>query len=390
MKYMTAGESHGAQLTAIVEGIPAGLRISEESINADLARRQSGYGRGDRQLIESDTVRITSGLRFGRTIGSPVTFVIDNDDWDNWAPLMAPLGDEPADLRRETTPRPGHADLVGALKIDSCDCRDVLERASARETAARVAAAGVARELLADLGVEVFSYVTSIGQAKFNEKNPLMLAPDYKPLEIEFSDVRCPNGAATDAMCLEIDKARNLGESLGGTFRVIARGLLPGLGGYATASERLTSQLGAALFSIPAIKGVEFGLGFEAASLPGSSVHDPIQLDPMFGFTRASNNAGGLEGGMTTGMPLIVTCAMKPIPTLMKPLETIDLDSLEPAEASVERSDICAVPACAVIAECEVAFVLANAYLDKFGHDNMADIRANVAAYKQRLKTVAK
>lgn len=390
MRYTTAGESHGPQLTAIVEGVPAGLRISEESINADLARRQGGYGRGQRQQIEHDHVRIVSGVRFGRTLGSPIALQVENRDWQNWSEIMSAFGDPPEDLVRETTPRPGHADLVGVLKTNSDDCRDVLERASARETAARVAAAGIARELLADLGVEVFSYVTSIGQAKFVEREPMLDAPDYKPLEIELSDVRCPNDAAADAMRLEIDKARNLGESLGGTFRVIARGLVPGLGGYATADERLTARLAAALFSIPAIKGVEFGLGFQAASLPGSHVHDEIRLDPKFGFTRASNNAGGLEGGMSTGMPLIATCAMKPIPTLMNPLQTVDLDTLEPAEASKERSDVCAVPACAVVAEGEVAFVLADAYLKKFGCDNMADIRAAVASYKQRLKTSAR
>lgn len=390
MHYMTAGESHGPQLTAVVDGVPAGLRISEDSINADLARRQSGYGRGARQLIEKDRVRIVSGVRFGRTIGSPITLVVENRDWQNWTDRMAVFGDAPLDLQRETTPRPGHADLVGVLKIDSDDCRDVLERASARETAARVAAAGIARELLADLGVDVFSYVTSIGQAVIFETDPMRDAADYKPLEIELSDVRCPNEASSDAMRAEIDKAREAGESLGGTFRVVARGLVPGLGGYATAGERMTSRIAAGLFSIPAIKGVEFGLGFRAAKLPGSHVHDEIQLDPTSGFTRAGNNAGGLEGGMTTGMPLIVTCAMKPIPTLMNPLQTVDLDTLEPAEASKERSDVCAVPACAVVAEGEVAFALANAYLEKFGHDNMADIRANIASYRERLKTASR
>ena len=390
MRYTTAGESHGPLLTAIVDGVPAGLRISEESINADLVRRQGGYGRGQRQQIECDRVRIVSGVRFGRTLGSPIALQVENRDWQNWSEVMSAFGEPPEDLVRETTPRPGHADLVGVLKTNSDDCRDVLERASARETAARVAAAGIARELLADLGVEVFSYVTSIGQAKFVEREPMLDAPDYKPLEIELSDVRCPNDAAAEAMRLEIDKARNLGESLGGTFRVIARGLVPGLGGYATAEDRLTARLAAALFSIPAIKGVEFGLGFQAASLPGSHVHDEIKLDSKFGFTRATNNAGGLEGGMSTGMPLIATCAMKPIPTLMNPLQTVDLDTLEPAEASKERSDVCAVPACAVVAEGEVAFVLADAYLKKFGCDNMADIRAAVASYKQRLKTSAR
>jgi len=390
MRYVTAGESHGLQLTAIVEGVPAGLRISEAAINADLQRRQTGYGRGERMDIERDVAHITSGVRFGRTIGSPIALVVENRDWRNWIDRMSPVGDAPSDLLRETTPRPGHADLAGVLKIDSIDCRDVLERASARETAARVAAAGIAREFLADVGVEVFSYVTSIGQAKWNERDPMTNAPDYKPLDIEISDVRCPNEAAADAMRAEIDQAIESGESLGGTFRVVVNGLIPGVGGYASRDERLTSRLGAALFSIPAIKGVEFGLGFEAAHLPGSQVHDEIVLDRGYGFMRASNNAGGLEGGMTTGMPLIVSCAMKPIPTLANPLQTIDLDTLEPAEASTERSDVCAVPACAVVAEAEVAFVLANAYLEKFGHDNMTDIRAAIAAYKQRLKTVAK
>lgn len=390
MRYVTAGESHGLQLTAIVEGVPAGLRISEAAINADLQRRQAGYGRGERMDIERDVAHITSGVRFGRAIGSPIALVVENRDWRNWIDLMSPVGDAPSDLLRETTPRPGHADLAGVLKIDSIDCRDVLERASARETAARVAAAGIAREFLADVGVEVFSYVTSIGQAKWNERDPMMDAPDYKPLDIEISDVRCPNEAAADAMRAEIDRAVESGESLGGTFRVVVNGLIPGVGGYATREERLTSRLGAALFSIPAIKGVEFGLGFEAARLPGSQVHDEIVLDRGYGFMRTGNNAGGLEGGMTTGMPLIVSCAMKPIPTLANPLQTIDLDTLEPAEASTERSDVCAVPACAVVAEAEVAFVLANAYLEKFGHDNMTDIRAAIAAYKQRLKTVAK
>ena len=390
MHYMTAGESHGPGLTAIVDGVPAGLRISEASINADLARRQGGYGRGGRQLIEHDTVHITSGVRFGRTIGSPVALSVENRDWQNWAGRMSAFGEAPADLVRETTPRPGHADLVGVLKTASDDCRDVLERASARETAARVAAAGIAREFLADLGVEVFSYVTSIGQVVFEEEDAMLSAPDYKPLDIELSDVRCPDEAASDAMRAAIDEAREAGESLGGTFRVVACGLVPGLGGYASAGERLTSRVGAALFSIPAIKGVEFGLGFAAAALPGSQVHDEITLDAARGFMRAGNNAGGLEGGMTTGMPLIVTCAMKPIPTLKTPLQTVDMDTLEPAEASKERSDVCAVPACAVVAEAELAFALADAYLEKFGHDNMTDIRAGIDAYRQRLRTAAR
>ena len=390
MRYMTAGESHGPALTAIVDGVPAGLKISEDQINSDLSRRQAGYGRGGRQRIERDTVAITAGVRFGRTIGSPIALVVANRDWENWTDRMAAFGDVPSDLAREVTPRPGHADLVGALKTNTDDCRNILERASARETAARVAAAGIAREFLADLGVEVFSYVVSIGEAALVEDDPMLSAPDYKPLDIELSDVRCPDEAATEAMKAEIDRAREAGESLGGTFRIVATGLLPGVGGYATAGERLTSHIGAALFSIPAIKGVEFGLGFEAARRPGSQVHDPIIVDRKAGFTRAGNNAGGLEGGMTTGMPLIVTAAMKPIPTLMTPLSTVNLDTLETEEASRERSDVCAVPACAVVAEAEVAFALADAYLEKFGHDNMTDIKAAVKTYQQRLRTMSR
>lgn len=390
MHYITAGESHGPALTAIVDGVPAGLKISLRQIDSDLARRQSGYGRGGRQAIEKDHAEILSGVRFGRTNGAPIALQIRNKDWENWTGRMAPFGDVPEDLVREVTPRPGHADLVGALKTNTDDCRNILERASARETAARVAAAGIARELLADLGVEIFSYVTRIGSAEFAEEDPLTAAPDYKPLDIEMSDVRCPDDDATEAMKAAIDAAREAGESLGGTFRVVVLGLLPGIGGYATPTERLTSRIGAALFSIPAIKGVEFGLGFAAAASAGSKVHDPITQSSKDGFSRASNNAGGLEGGMTTGMPLIVTAAMKPIPTLTNPLMTVNMDTLEPEEASKERSDVCAVPACAVVAESEVAFVLANAYLERFGDANMTDIRAAVKAYRQRIKTMSR
>lgn len=390
MHYITAGESHGPALTAIVDGVPAGLKVSLRQIDSDLARRQSGYGRGGRQAIEKDHAEILSGVRFGKTLGTPIALQIKNRDWENWTERMAPFGDVPDELVREVTPRPGHADLVGALKTNTDDCRNILERASARETAARVAAAGIAREFLADLGVEIFSYVTRIGSAKFVEDEPMLAAPDYKPLDIEMSDVRCPDEEASEAMKAAIDAARDAGESLGGTFRVVVLGLLPGIGGYATPSERLTSRIGAALFSIPAIKGVEFGKGFATASEVGSRVHDPIIQSSKDGFSRSSNNAGGLEGGMTTGMPLIVTAAMKPIPTLANPLTTVNMDTLEVEEASKERSDVCAVPACAVVAESEVAFVLANAYLERFGDANMTDIRAAVKAYRQRIKTMSR
>ncbi|MDR3961202.1 MAG: chorismate synthase [Eggerthellaceae bacterium] len=390
MEYITAGESHGPQLSAIVSGVPAGLAISEKGINADLARRQSGYGRGGRQAIEKDTVQITSGVRFGMTLGSPIALTVVNRDWQNWTDRMAVFGDVPQDLVREVTPRPGHADLLGILKNDFDDCRNVLERSSARETTMRVAAAGIAREFLAEVGVEIYSYVTSIGSASMQERNPMQDALYYSPLDIEMSEVRCPDEAASQRMMDAIDAAKAKGDSLGGTYRIVVTGLLPTLGGYETPSKRLTSRLGAALFSIPAMKGVEFGLGFEAARRPGSKVHDEIILDEKNGFVRKTNNAGGLEGGMTTGMPLIITVAMKPIPTLTIPLNTVNLDTLELAEASKERSDACAVPAAAVVGESEVALVLANAYLEKFGSDNMTDIKANIASFKERIKTMSR
>ena len=388
MEYITAGESHGPNLTAIVTGVPAGLPVSVEHINADLARRQAGYGRGGRMAIEKDTVQVTSGVRFGRTIGSPIALTVANRDWENWTDRMAPFGSAPADLVREVCPRPGHADLVGVLRTNTDDCRNILERASARETAARVAAAGIAREFLAELGVDVMSYVVSVGDAAMADET-MADAAGHKPLDIELSEMRCPDVRATTAMKRAIDKARDAGESLGGTFRIVATGLVPGLGTYACGADRLTARIGAALFSIPAIKGVEFGLGFKAADRPGSQVHDPIVLEGG-DFVRSSNNAGGLEGGMTNGMPLVVTAAMKPIPTLMQPLGTVNLDTLDAEEASKERSDVCAVPAAAVVAEGEVAFALANAYIEAFGCTCMADIKASIKAYKQRLRTMGR
>ena len=389
MEFVTAGESHGPCLTAIVSGVPAGLSISEEQINSDLARRQSGYGRGGRQTIEKDTAAILSGVRFGKTLGHPIALQIMNRDWKNWTARMAPFGRPPKDLVREVTPRPGHADLVGVLKHDTDDCRNILERSSARETAARVAAAGIAREFLAAVGVDIRSYVVEIGGVEMPEDDPMAAAATYTPLQIETSDVRCPDPDASRQMVAAIKEAKHAGESLGGRFRVVATGLVPGLGDYTAGPKRLTSQLGGALFSIPAIKGAEFGIGFAAAKRPGSQVHDPIRLGKG-GFTRTSNNAGGLEGGMANGMPLVITACMKPIPTLMTPLETVNLDTLEPAQASRERSDVCAVPAAAVVAEAEVAFVLANAYLRMFGCDNMTDIQASLAAYRTRLQVMAK
>lgn len=390
MEYVSAGESHGPALTAIVTGVPAGLSISEKNINSDLARRQGGYGRGGRQKIEKDRVQVLSGVRFGKTLGSPVCLSIKNDDWENWTDRMAVFGDAPADLVREVTPRPGHADLLGVLKNDQTDCRNILERSSARETAIRVAASGIAREFLAEVGVEVYSYVVSIGGAGMIEEDPMRDAADYRPLAIEMSELRCPDEEATEAMKARIDEAKELGQSLGGTFRVVVNGLLPALGGFEEARNRLTSKLGGALFSIPAIKGVEFGIGFKNAEVLGHEAHDEIYLDKKKGFMRRTNRAGGLEGGMTTGMPLIMTAAMKPIPTQIDPLNTVNIDTLEVNKASTERSDVCAVPAASVVAEAEVAFVIAQAYLDKFGSDNMTDIKANIESFKKRIKTMSR
>lgn len=393
MEYITAGESHGPKLTTIISGVPAGIVLDEASIASDMRRRQSGYGRGGRQQIETDQATITAGVRFGVTTGSPVSIDVVNRDWENWQEKMARFGVRPADCAREVTPRPGHADLVGYMKTNTDDCRDILERASARETAARVAAGTIAREFLACVGVEVFSWVRSIGDVSFNDSEIFNFASNEIPegllADIEFSQVRCPDQAASACMMDRIDQARAAGETCGGTFRVIATGLVPGLGSYANTKDRLTSKLAAAVYSIPAIKGLEFGAGFDGVSYPGTQFHDEIEL--INGqFTRKSNNAGGLEGGMTNGMPLVLTCAMKPIPTCMNPLMTVNLDTLEPAKSSKERSDCCAVPAAAVVAEAEVCLVLADAYTKMFGENCMADIKANIETYLNRLAILSK
>ena len=381
MRYTSAGESHGRALTAILTGVPAGVSVSAAGIDSDLARRQSGYGRGGRMSIETDRVTILSGIRFGRTIGSPVSLSVTNRDWDNWLDVMAPFGVRPEGVR-VTAPRPGHADLAGVLKTGSDDVRDILERASARETAVRVAAGGVAKAFLAEVGVSVSSYVTAIGTATATGID----SQAVDQAAVELSAVRCPDAAASERMKEAIDAARADGESLGGVFVVTATGLVPGLGTYAEAVRRLDARLGAAILSIPAIKGVEFGDGFAAAARVGSQVHDEIHHESARGFYRATNHAGGLEGGMTNGECLIVRGAMKPIPTLMRPLASVDIESFEPVDASRERSDVCAVPAAAVVAEAEVAMVLADAYLEKFGCDALVDILESLAAYQRRIR----
>ena len=382
MEYRTAGESHGRALVAIVSGVPAGVPFSAAELDSDLARRQKGYGRGRRMGIESDHGVILSGVRHGATIGSPVAITVGNRDWDNWTDVMA-TATLPGDVAAGavTAPRPGHADLAGCQRIGSLDARDVLERASARETAARVAAGAVAKALLRALGVEVFSWVERIGSVACGPLDPSAIDREA----VEASDVRCPDAAVAAAMRFAIDEARASGDSLGGVVAVAVTGALPGLGGYAERRDALDARLAAALMSIPAIKGVEVGDGFAAAAAPGSLVHDPIVRAESGGLRRATNHAGGVEVGMSNGETILVRCAMKPIPTLMKPLATIDMVTGQAVEASKERSDTCAVPAAGVIAEAEVAMVVADAYTRMFGDTCLEDLLARAALYRARI-----
>ena len=380
MRYTTAGESHGRALVTIVTDVPAGLTLDRAAIDADLARRQAGYGRGGRMAIEADTATVLSGVRFGRTLGSPVALMIENRDAGNWAGVMDPWG--PAEgVERVTAPRPGHADLAGCQRTGATDVRDVLERASARETAARVAAGAVAKALLGVFGVRVRSWVEGIGPASCGPLEPSAV----DAAAVKASDVRCPSAEVAATMRSAIDEARENGESLGGVFVVTVEGLVPGLGGYAEPQQRLDARLAAAVVSIPAVKGVEFGDGFACAARPGSEVHDEIVLDETGVLRRATNRAGGLEGGMTNGEPLVVRSAMKPIPTLMRPLHTIDIATGEVADAARERSDVCAVPAAAVVAEAEVALVLADACQDLFGRACVADMLRAYESYRARI-----
>ena len=387
LRYLTAGESHGPSLTAVLDGLPAGLPLTADYINRQLTRRQGGYGRGGRMKIEQDRVLITSGVRGGLTMGSPVTLVVENKDWPNWHRVMDPGPGAATAERVVTRPRPGHADLTGAFKYGHRDMRNVLERSSARETAARVAAGTVARRLLEELGVQVTGYVVQIGRVKTN------LPPGADQTNCEElaqaagkSEVYCPDPAATEAMKAEIDRAREEGDSLGGVFEIVVGGLPPGLGSYVQRDRTLDGRLAGALMSIQAIKGVEVGAGFDAASTRGSALHDEIFYAPRRGFYRQSNSAGGIEGGMSNGETLLLRAAMKPIPTLYKPLRSVDLASKEPFQASVERSDVCAVPAACVVGEAVTAWVLAEALLEKLGGDNMKEICNRLAQYRESLK----
>lgn len=382
LRLITAGESHGPGLTCILEGIPAGLELSEEDLNRDMARRQLGHGRGGRMKIERDRAEVTGGVRHGLTLGGPIALQVTNRDFANWEERMNPwpVEDEVAEVH---LPRPGHADLVGVQKYGFSDVRNVLERASARETAARVAGGGVLRAFLRALGVEVVSHVTRIGSVEAPAlAEPLTLAAFA---DVDASPVRCLDPEATRAMVEHINEQRKANESLGGVFEVRAFGLVPGLGSHVSFEERLDGRLAGALCSIQAIKGVGLGEGFDLAAKPGSQAHDEIFHSPERGFFRETNRAGGLEGGMTTGDPLIVKAAMKPLPTLTKPLRSVDIATLEPGEALRERTDSCTVPAAGVVGEAMVAYVLADAYRQKFGGDHIDDARAALDRYRARI-----
>ncbi len=381
LRFTTAGESHGPGLVTVLEGLPAGLELTPEDLDADLARRQLGHGRGGRMKIESDRAIVTSGIRHGRTLGSPVALRIENRDYRNWEERMNPWPVE-AEVDEVHLPRPGHADLAGVQKYGFTDVRNVLERASARETAARVAAGALAKALLRAFSVSVLSHVVQIGSVRGPECDGLT-PEDFTA--VDDSPVRCLDREAGQAMVDEINAARKANESLGGVYEVIAFGLTPGLGSHVSWDSRLDGRLAGAVMSIQAMKGVGIGDGFELAGRVGSQAHDEIFHSDERGFYRETNRAGGLEGGMTTGDPLVVRGAMKPLPTLTKPLRSVDLETLEPAQALRERTDSCTVPAAAVVAEAMVALVLADAYRDKLGGDHVDDALAALRAYEERI-----
>lgn len=379
LRFLTAGESHGQCLTVIIEGLPAGLNINVDKINEDLARRQQGYGRGGRMKIEQDKADILSGVRFGQTLGSPVTLKISNRDWENWLDRMSVAG-EPMGPK-VINARPGHADLTGVLKYDRDDIRDILERASARETAARVAVGAVMKQLLfSACGIEIVSHVVNIGGVTSAG------SPDFGTIKnMGASDTGCVDKTAEQAMKTAIDNAKQQGDTLGGIFEVVANNVLPGLGTHVHWDRRLDTKLAAALMSIPAIKGVEIGEGFGYADLPGSLAHDEVFFEPERGYYRKTNHAGGIEGGMSNGEDIVIRAVMKPIPTLMTPLRSVNITTHEAVKANTERSDACAVPAAAVVGEAMTAITLAELLIEKFGGDNMMELISSVQSYLARI-----
>ncbi len=384
MRFLTAGESHGKCLLTVIEGIPAGLTLTKEDIDKELARRQHGYGRGGRMKIEQDQVEILSGVRGGLTLGSPVALSISNRDWENWRDTMSPEPEANLTDRAVTHPRPGHVDLSGAIKYGHRDMRNVLERSSARETAARVAAGAVAKKLLQTLGIEIVSHVISIGPAALTRSLSLEEILSNAPV----SPVFCADPHAERLMLAEIDRAKAQGDTLGGVFEIICLNLPVGLGSYVHWDRKLDGRLAQSIMSIQAVKGVEIGLGFAGARMPGSQVQDEIMYTSERGFYHPTNNAGGLEGGVTNGEPLVIRAAMKPIPTLMQPLKSVDFLTKKPYQAAIERSDVCAVPAAAVVGEAAAAFTLAEAVLEKFGGDSMEELGSRVKQYRTYVRQV--
>jgi len=386
LRFLNAGESHGPALTAIIEGYPSNVKITTDRINKELARRQKGYGRGGRMKIEKDTVEILSGVRFGITLGSPITLVVRNKDWENWTDIMAIEGD-PMNKKQILEPRPGHADLTGGIKYGFYDLRNVLERASARETTTRVAVGALCKILLEDIGIKIGSYVLSIGEKKIDKSEIESISYEDRFNNAENSELRLPILGKDEEFKEYIDKAKEDGESLGGIFEVYALNVPVGLGSYSQWDTRLDGKIAQAIMSIQAIKGVEIGEGFNLAYLPGSQAHDEIFYSKERGFYRKTNRVGGLEGGMTNGEPIIARAAMKPIPTLMrhKSLQSVNVITKEPFDAAKERSDITAVPAAAVVAESMLAFVLAREILEKFGSDNWIQIKERIEKYRQEV-----
>ncbi|MGB9595672.1 MAG: chorismate synthase [Candidatus Poribacteria bacterium] len=396
IRFLTAGESHGKCLSLIIEGVPAGLRLSTKDINRDLKRRQIGYGRGNRMKIETDSAEITSGVRNGVTLASPISVAIQNKDWENWKDVMSieDKGNNSISDRSFARPRPGHADFAGGIKYNQRDLRNILERASARETATRVVVGAVAKSILEEINIFVTSFVTQIGKCSINNVWQLMedaecLKFDSKTDFLKFqekidsSPIRCPEPEIEKQMIDEIDSAKNSGDSIGGVFQVMAFNVPIGLGSHVHWDRRLDARIAYALMSIPAIKGVEFGLGFELAKRKGSEVHDEIFYDSEKGFYHKTNNAGGIEGGISNGENIVVKAVMKPIPTLVNPLKSVDLISKKPFMAFKERSDVCAVPSAGVVAEAMVAVELANAMLEKFGSDTISEIKHAFESYRE-------
>ena len=381
LRYLTSGESHGKSLISILDGIPANIELNIDEINAELKKRQGGYGRGGRMKIEQDKINILGGVRGKKTLGGPISIEIKNKDYENWIKYMNPIEDVDFETKKVNNVRPGHADLVGCLKYDFTDARNVLERSSARETASKVAVGAICKQVLKNFDIDFTSHVVQIGSVKDNN----IYEFDYIKENVDKSEVRCVNKEVEEKIIKEIDKVKSEGDTLGGIVEIRVKNLIPGLGSYTQFDKKIDGELAMHLMSVQAIKGVEIGIGFDVANNPGSSVMDEIYYDVEDGIKRKTNRLGGIEGGMTTGEEVLIRCAMKPIPTLYKPLNSININTLESYSASIERSDNCAVPACSIVCENVVAFVICKYLLDKIGGDNLADLKTNYNSYVKRL-----